>query len=237
MVERVIAGLAITAVALTAAASASALPANVHVVARWNVTEKGSLTHTWSTPSSEPCQPNGGGRVTVRFASPHPGHIIIADNGYGLGDFGWNGNLRVEGTIKAVDDRVRNPPPANNTCNDPGVPVPDKRGCGTAKLKDLMELETTGVRFNKHEIGGANEINSLEPPPGIPDCEDGGLAGFSQVFGGGDTAHQALPIAYPSSATLARRHGTFSVTAGDTRHFNSISTTVRHITLRFHRIR
>ncbi len=230
-----IAGLA-AAAALTFVTPASA--SGLHVVARWNVTETGSLTHRWSEPSAEPCDPSGEGHVTVRFTSPRAGHIVIADNGYGLGDFGWNGNLRVRGTITAVDARVRNPPPPSSTCVDTGAPVPDTRGCGTARLSDLMQLEISTGRPVKHTIVGANETNALAPPEGIPDCETGGLAGFSEVFGGhGSTAHQDLPIAYPSSATLARRRGTFTVTAGDTRHFNGFSTTVRQITLRFHRTR
>ncbi len=224
------------AAALMSAASASA--ARLHVVARWSVTEKGSVTHRWSEPSAVPCDESGDGHVTVRFSSPKPGHIVIADNGYGLGDFGWSGNLKVGGTITAVDDRVRNPPaPNDNPCIDNGEPIPDKRGCGTAKLSDLIELEIVGKHFNKHEIVDSNATNSLEPPDGIPNCEYGGFAGFSQVYGGSGKVHQALPIAYPSAATLARRHGTFSVSAGDTRHFNSISTTVRQITLTFHRTR
>jgi hypothetical protein len=223
------------AVAVAVATPASAVPSNLHVLARWDVTEKGSLVHTWSLPSAQPCKPSGDGHVEVHFKSTHAGHIVIADNGHGVGDFGWDGNLNVRGAITAVDNRVRNPPAANDTCPDTGAPVPDKRGCGTAKLTDIMQLEITG---HKRSLVGANETNSLHPPDDVDDCETGGLAGFSEIFGGRHgTAHQELPIAYPSSATLAARHGTFSVSAGDTRQFNDYSTTVRHITLTFHRLR
>ena len=226
---------------LVLAASAAALSSNLRVVARWNVSEKGSVTHTWSEPSAKPCEPSGDGRVTTTFGSSHPGHIVIADNGYGLGDFSWDGNLRVTGTITAADNRVRNPPAANETCVDQGAPVPDTRACGTARFTDLMQVNPPSRRGSKYPYDGALPVaDVLDAPDGtnIPDCETGGFSGFSQIYGGsGSVAHQALLIAYPSEATLARRRGTFTVSAHDTRHFNGFSTTTRRVTLTFHRTR
>jgi hypothetical protein len=68
-------------------------PAGAHprVLARWEVSISGSVTHSWTLSDSAPCAPSGSGSVSARFTSTYPQHIAIADNGFGLGDVSWNG--------------------------------------------------------------------------------------------------------------------------------------------------
>jgi hypothetical protein len=227
--------------ALGVVASAPSAQARLTVYARWNVSIAGSVTHTWSEPDSEECKATGSGSVKARFGSVRPGKIKIADNGYGVGDFGWSGALTVRGTIIAIDNRTRNgPDPGHQPCGvDPQSPVPDKRSCGTGRYSraKIFVSEDPFRRGHWNVEGGGAPADSI-PSAGedIPDCETGRYADFTQIYGGRSTADQMkLPIRYPTTAQLRSRKGSFSVTATQRRRFNTVSQTVRRVTLTFTR--
>jgi len=222
-----------------AAAVSVALPtaaggARLHVYARWSLTMRGSLTHTWSLPSSDPCQATGEGHATMRFASPHAVHIVIADNGYGLADVGWNSEMPVDGTVTAVDARTRNPPQAGSAC-DTSEPVPDTRACGSARSHAIVFVSESVSRRGRFYAEGGLDTNALTPDAKVADCETDGLTAFTAIGGAAGSSRHVLPIDYPSPETLTRRRGTFTLTAHDSHHFNGTSTTVRTLTLTFHR--
>jgi len=160
--------------------------AALRIYARWNVTARGSVTHTWSLTDSTPCHANGGGTTTVSFTSSRPGKIKIADNGYGLGDFSFDGTLKLKGTITALDNRTRNAPrSADEPCDsDPTHPVPDTRWCKTVSFRDQLSVDQDANHRGRYIIDGGSFVNHLNAPDGIGDCETDGFQGFAQIYGG-----------------------------------------------------
>jgi hypothetical protein len=196
--------------------------ARTRVLAHWKVTVSGSVRHTWSLPSSEPCRATGDGFVSARFHSTHPERITIADNGFGLGDITWNGFFRkISVTITAVDRRTRNPPLQGQTC-DTFPPVPDTRACGTRRFHTglSVEMPLPPVR-RRYVIGdlGSFTTPALNPPKGVAECERDGFNSFSQIGTGAKPGAELLRLpGYPTPARLAARPRHRIVVAVTQRH-------------------
>jgi hypothetical protein len=234
-------GLAAAVLIVASAASAGQATARPHVLARWNVTISGSVTHNWTLTDSTPCAPSGSGSVSVRFASAHSQHIAIADNGFGLGDVSWNGVFNnINGTITATDNRTRNPPAFAQEC-DSSAPVPDIRACGTKQFRNvalMIESPLTSARRHGYALeGGGFPTPALNAPEDVHDCELDGFRAFSYIFEGIPKTQSLELPGYPSLAELRSRHGTIVVSASQSHRFIASALTVRQARLVFTRTR
>jgi hypothetical protein len=212
--------------------------ARTRVLAHWKVTISGSVRHTWSLPSSEPCQATGDGFVSARFHSTHPERITIADNGFGLGDITWNGFFTKLGVaVTAVDRRTRNPPRAGESC-DTSEPVPDTRACGMRHLHTglFVEMPLPPIR-RRYVIGdlGSFTTPAFNPPKGVQECERDGFDSFSSIGTGVKPGAELLRLpGYPTPARLAARPRHRIVVAVRQRHrWVRSAVTVRRVRIVF----
>lgn len=213
--------------------------AKLRVLAHWKVTISGSVRHQWTLLDPEPCHASGDGSVSARFASTRAERITIADNGYGVGDFSWDGRFHVRGKITGLDARTRNPPdPGEDPC-ETFEPVPDTRACGTRRLNDGLSVEPPLGRRRGYTLAdNGNFSNALTPPDGVTNCELGSFISFAAIANGGSPGRQELKLpGYPTAAKLASRHGKIVVTASQRRHFIATAETTRQVRLVFTRVR
>lgn len=233
--------------AATALSIALSVPADarLRVLAIWTVTISGSVRHEWTALDPTPCQASGSGSVRARFVGARAERITIADSGFTVGDFSWNGAFDVRGTITAVDARTRNPPGPSGECIKPG-PVPDTRGCGTRRLSDGLTVGQPmagrgGFARRGYTLGdGGNFSNALEPPDGVADCELGGFISFAFIAHDAPmtSAEQELKLpGYPTVAKLRSRRGKIVVKASQRRRFAATTETTRQVRLVFTRVR
>jgi hypothetical protein len=208
--------------------------ARTTVLAHWKVTVSGSVRHTWSLPSSEPCRATGDGFLSARFHSTHPERITIADNGFGLGDITWNGFFtKISATITAVDRRTRNPPREGQSC-DTSEPVPDTRACGTRRFRTglFVEMPLPPVR-RRYVIGDLGSFTSpaLNAPKGVEECERDGFDSFSSIGTRVKPGAELLRLpGYPTPARLAARPRHRIVLAVTQRHrWVRSALTLRHV--------
>jgi hypothetical protein len=217
-------------------ALAPAASAGTRVLAHWKVTLDGSVRHTWSLRTSEPCQATGDGSLRAQFHTVRPEQITIADNGFGPGDTTWNQIFEpIRGTVTAVDNRTRNPPPLGGSC-DAG-PVPDTRACGTRKLHtNLFVLSPLGRR-HRYELDGGDLTHGFIGKGNAADCETDGLHEFTSITGANGRSGQPFELpGYPTDARLASAHGPIVVSVAKTNRFNPTSETFRKIKVVFTRV-
>jgi hypothetical protein len=227
------------AVLLVAAASvflAAAAGASTRVLAHWKVTIKGTVRHTWSLPSSEPCDATGDGSVRASFHSVAPERITIADNGFGAADTTWTQIFQpIKGSVTAVDNRTRNPPPADGSC-DAG-PVPDTRACGTRQIDTNLFVESPLGDARLYRLEGGDLTRGFIGKGNAADCETDGLQDFSSITGANGRSHQPFELhGYPTDARLASAHGPIVVSVSQTRRFNPTSETFREVRIVFTRV-
>jgi hypothetical protein len=233
LLARAVAVVAAAGMVLTGAAGAGA---SERVLAHWKVTFQGSVRHTWSLPSSEPCQATGDGSLRATFHTVKPERITIADNGFGPGDITWNQIFEpIKGTVTAVDHRTRNPPPPSGTC-DPG-PVPDTRACGTRRIDTNLFVESPLGHDRLYRLEGGDLTRGFIGKGNAADCETDGLEDFSSITGANGSSHQPFELhGYPTDARLASERGPIVVSVSQTRHFNPTSETTREVKIVFTRV-
>ncbi len=227
--------------ACCAIVAAPACAARLRILAHWNVTITGTVTHEWSLPDAEPCQATGDGSLSAHFKSVRPQRITIANNGFGPGDISWNGIFHIHGKITAVDSRTRNPADPGQDCES-GTPVPDTRACGTRPLHTslLVEMPLRTVRrtFDLTDDGSFT-TPALNAPEGVQDCERDGFDSFADIGVAARPGSEDLPMpGYPSAARLGSAHAhRIVVSASQHRRFVSSAQTFRQVKIVFTRAR
>lgn len=193
--------MGVTVLAILVAAPAALAAGGSTVLARFKWSVTGSMKHSWSITSGEPCAPVGSGRVSARFKASGRGAFKVSRNAYGT-TYDYDPQLTLRGKVTETDNTTQNPPEPGGVC----TPT-DKSGCGTRKLKDgfgyLQDVSGVGkpLEFVGTDFGNAFSAG---------DCEHGGFGDFGRVAG------RNLPKLYPgvpSAKKLARHRRTFSVTA------------------------
>jgi hypothetical protein len=231
----------LAAVAACCALIAQAANAHTRVLAHWKVTISGSVRHTWSLPSSEPCQPTGDGSISAHFASTHPKRITIANNGFGPGDIQWNGVFNnIHGTITAVDGRTRNPPIDGQDC-DTSTPVPDKRACGTRHFHTGLAVLMPSPPVRRSWVltdSGSFTTPALNSPENVEECQRDGFQSFAWIGTGAEGGKEDLKLpGYPSPSRLAStKQRRIVVAVSQSRRWVPSALTVRRVKLVFTRV-
>jgi hypothetical protein len=168
-----LARIGVTAVVALGVATPALASGGSTVIARFKWSVAGSMKHTWSITSTDPCGPVGGGLVRATFTGTGRGAFKVERNAYGTG-YNYDPQMNLRGKVTEIDNTTQNPPEFEGDVCRPT----DKSGCGTRKLKDgFGYLEDVSGVGKPLEFVGTDFGNAFS----VGDCEHGGFGDFGRI--------------------------------------------------------